>query len=169
MDEKAPAADRERVFLEMLEIHAPRLRRIASSFARGEETRDLYQEIVCALWRSLAGYRGDAALGTWVYRVALNTALSHARLRKRRPAEIQAPEVALAHPAKAGDPGREDAILQEFLASLAEIDRSLLILYLDGFSHERMSEVTGLSVGAIAVRVHRMKRSYENRYLEAKV
>jgi RNA polymerase sigma-70 factor, ECF subfamily len=168
MDDEARAAQREREFLEMLEAHAPRIRRIALSFARGEGARDLYQEIVCALWRSRPGFRGDAALGTWVYRVALNTALSHARLRRRRPAEVQAPEETLAHPATAGDPGREEAILREFLASLGEIDRSLLILYLDGVSHERMSEVTGLSVGAIGVRLHRIKRTYENRYLEAK-
>jgi RNA polymerase sigma-70 factor (ECF subfamily) len=168
MDERAGRADRERAFLEMLETHAPRLRRIAGSFARGEDARDLYQEILCALWRSLPGYRGEAALGTWVYRVALNTSLSHARARRRRPAEVQSPDGALAHPATAGDPGREDAILQEFLASLGEIDRALLILSLDGFSHERMSEVTGLSVGAIGVRLHRIKRTYETRYLEAK-
>jgi RNA polymerase sigma-70 factor, ECF subfamily len=167
MDDPAGAAERERVFLEAVDGHAPRLRRIAWSFARGEDARDLYQEIVCALWRSLPGFRGEAALATWVYRVALNTALSHVRARKRRPAEVQVPN-GLPHPATSGDPAREDAILQEFLESLGEIDRSLLILYLDGLNHERMSEVTGLSVGAIGVRLHRMKRAYEDRYLEAK-
>jgi RNA polymerase sigma-70 factor (ECF subfamily) len=166
MDDKAREAELERAFLEMLETHAPRLRRIASSYARGPDRGDLYQEILCALWRSLPGFRGDAALGTWVYRVALNTALSHARLRKRRPPEVQAAADALTEPATAGDPAREDAILQDFLASLGEIDRSLLILYLDGFSHEEISQVTGLRPGAVGVRLHRIKRSYERRYLE---
>lgn len=168
MDGKANAAEREREFLEMLETHAPRLRRIAGSFGRGEDARDLYQEMLCALWKSLPGFRGEAAPGTWLYRVALNTALSHVRKRKRRPAERPAANGPLAHPATVGDPGGEDAILQDFLACLGELDRSLLILYLDGLSHERMSEVTGLSVGAVAVRLHRIKRSYEGRYLGGK-
>ena len=165
MEEEARAAERERVFLEMLEAHAPRLRRIASSYARGADRGDLYQEMLCALWRGLPGFRGDAALGTWVYRVALNTALSHVRRRKRQPPEVEGVDGTTAHPTTAGDPGREDAILQDFMGSLGEIDRSILILYLDGLSHERMAEVTGLSAGAVAVRVHRMRRSYAKRYL----
>ena len=104
-------------------------------------------------------------MGTWVYRVALNTALSHGRKRSRRPVEATN-EAAADPPAASGDWGREDAILADFLASLGAIDRSLLILYLDGLGYEEMSEVTGLAAGAVGVRLHRIKRAYRRRYLE---
>jgi len=104
-------------------------------------------------------------MGTWVYRVALNTALSHGRKRSRQPVEAMKEEAA-DPPATSGDWGREDAILAEFLASLGAIDRSLLILYLDGLGYEEMSEVTGLAAGAVGVRLHRIKRAYRRRYLE---
>jgi RNA polymerase sigma-70 factor (ECF subfamily) len=164
-----PAADRERVFLEMLADYGPRLRRIAGSYARGADRDDLHQEILCQLWRSLPGFRGNAALGTWVYRVALNTAFTWLRVRRRRPAEAQPPHGdELAHPTTAGAPSREDAILEDFLASLGGIDRSLLILYLDGLPHQEIAEVVGLSAGAVGVRLHRIKRAYESRYLEGR-
>lgn len=158
----APA--RERLFLGLLQEHAGRLRRIAWSYARGAERDDLFQEMLCQIWRALPGFRGESSLGTWVYRVALNTALSQVRARRRRPAEVAASEPA--HPLTAGTPAREEALLEDFLGCLGEIDRSLLILYLDGLSHQEMSAVTGLSVGAVGVRISRIRRRYEERYLE---
>ena len=163
----ATAADRERSFLELLASYGPRLRRIARSYARGADREDLHQEILCQIWRSLPTFRGDAALGTWVYRVALNTALTFARVRKRRPVEVPhaegEPDL---HPAPVVALGREEAILDEFLASLDDLDRSLLILYLDGLSHEEAAQVTGLRAGTVGVRLHRIKERYSKRYLE---
>jgi RNA polymerase sigma-70 factor (ECF subfamily) len=162
----ATSADRERVLLEMLAAYRPRLRRISASYARGADREDLLQEILCQLWRSLPGFRGDAALGTWMYRVALNTALTWSRTRRRRPREVQPCEDEERHPATAGAPSREDAILEDFLASLGELDRSILILYLDGLAYQQIAEVMGLTAGAVGVRLHRIKDSYGKRYLE---
>jgi RNA polymerase sigma-70 factor, ECF subfamily len=167
--EAPPAsANRERVFLDMLATYRPQLRRIAGSYARGAEREDLLQEVLLQLWRSLPGFRGDAALGTWMYRVALNTALTWSRNRSRRPVEVQEPdgEEHGAHPAAAAAPGREDAILDDFLASLGEVDRSLLILHLDGLAPRAIGEVLGLTPGNVSVRLHRIRRRYEQRYLE---
>jgi RNA polymerase sigma-70 factor (ECF subfamily) len=164
----ATTAERETAFLELIQTYGPRLRRIAGSYARGAEREDLHQEILCQIWRSLAGFRGDAALGTWLYRVALNTALTWVRLRARRPLEVRGPEggEGLHHPITAGAPGSEDAILDDFLLSLGAEDRSLLVLYLDGLGHREIAEVTALTTNAVAVRLHRIKRRYEQRYLE---
>lgn len=163
----AAATDRESRFLELVAAYGPRLRRIAGSYARGCDREDLHQEILCQIWRSLPTFRGDAALGTWVYRVALNTALTFARVRKRRPVEVPhadgEPDLGLT---TAAAPGREEAILEEFLASLDDLDRSLLILYLDGLSHEEAAQVTGLRAGTVGVRLHRIKERYSKRYLE---
>ena len=158
--------EREEAFLELLATHGPRLRGIAWSYARGTDREDLHQEILCQLWRSLPSFRGDAGLGTWVYRVALNTALTWTRNRRRRPVEVQPAAEAAAHPTSAGDSRRQDAILEEFLELLGETDRSLLILYLEGLRYEQMSEVTGLSLSGVGVRLHRIKSAYRRRFLE---
>lgn len=164
MDDAESASERR--FLELLESHGPRLRRIAGSYARGAERDDLYQEILCQLWRSLPSFRGESGTGTWAYRVALNTALTHARRRGRRPREVAPPpDSEPASPASAGDPARQDALLEDFLASLGEMDRSLLVLYLDGLNYDGMAEVTGMSSSAVGVRLHRIKRAYARRYL----
>jgi RNA polymerase sigma-70 factor (ECF subfamily) len=158
---------REEAFHHLVAAHRRFLCGLARSYARGE-WEDLYQEMLFQLWQSLPSYRGEAALGTWVYRVALNTAISHSRRRRRRADEQQAPLRLNEHEhlATAGGPHGEDAILEDFLTSLNEIDRSILILYLDGLTYERISEVTGLGESAVGVRLHRIKAAYVARYLE---
>jgi RNA polymerase sigma-70 factor (ECF subfamily) len=164
----ADEQERERRFLDLLATYRSRLRRIAGSYARGPEREDLLQEILCQLWRSLPGFRGEAALGTWVYRVALNTALTWSRTRRRRPVEVQAAAgEEVGEVPVAGDAAhREDALLDELLRGLGEVDRSLLILHLDGLGPREAGEVLGLSPGAVSVRLHRIRRRFERQYLE---
>lgn len=158
----------DRPLQEILASYGPALRRIARTYAEDEADReDLHQEILFQLWRSLPSYRGQAGLGTWVYRVALNTALTHRRRAVRRarlegPAE---PDREIAAPAPA-DAERERAVLREFLAGLGPIDRSVLLLYMEGLSHQQIGDVTGASAGAVGVRLHRIKDTFTRRYLE---
>jgi len=156
---------REETLLALLTAYGGALRRIARTYAgaRGEE-EDLHQEILLQLWRGLASFRGDSAPGTWLYRVALNTALTW---RRRAGRDARADSARGGPPGQTtGEPRSEAAILEELLASLAPIDRSVLLLYLEGLSYQEIGEVTGLSAGAVGVRIHRIKRSYEDRYLE---
>jgi RNA polymerase sigma factor (sigma-70 family) len=156
---------REKTLLTLLETHGPALDRVARFYAAAEgEEEDLRQEIVLQLWRSLPSFRGDSAAGTWLYRVALNTAL-----RWRQRSLRQAQDTAGYRPrplASEGGPRSEAAILAEFLGSLNRADRSILLLYMEALSHEQIAEVTGLTRGAVGVRLHRIKRTFEERYLE---
>ena len=125
---------------------------------------DLHQEILLQLWRGLASFRGDSAPGTWLYRVALNTALTWRR-RAGRDARADSASGRLSAET-AGAQRSEAAILEELLASLGPMDRSVLLLYLEGLSYQEIGAVTGLSAGAVGVRIHRIKKSYEDRYLK---
>lgn len=157
---------REELFEEILARHGPALWRIARSYAaHSGEAEDLHQEILLQLWRSLDSYRGESALGTWVYRVGLNTALTSRRQSRRREAMEVANEAVeeVAQATAAGNPAR---ILEEFLLSLEPIDRSVMLLYAEGLSHEEIGQVTGLSRGAAAVRLHRLKQRFVERYVE---
>jgi len=160
---------REETLLALLETHGDALRRIARFHAgSGGEEDDLHQEILLQVWRSLPSFRGESAPGTWLYRVALNTALTWRRRTRRGDAKA-----ALLDPARddrasaAADYHRADAdILADFLGSLRGPDRSVLLLYMEGLSHREIADVTGLGESAVGVRIHRMKRAFTERYVE---
>jgi RNA polymerase sigma-70 factor (ECF subfamily) len=155
--------DRNAAFALLVKTHGPRLARVARSYARGEERRDLLQEIWLQVWRGLANWRGDAALSTWAYRVALNTAVSHVRRAVRRP---EAPLLEPAETPGADTTESERRLLEDFLASLGDADRAAMLLYLEGLSHDEIAEVMGATPGAVGVRLSRLKAAYKRRYLE---
>jgi RNA polymerase sigma-70 factor (ECF subfamily) len=153
--------------LDLLAVHGRALGRIARVYAgaRGEQ-EDLYQEILLQLWRGLPAFRGDSAPGTWLYRVALNTALTWRRRALRH--DEGGVRGAPAPVARTTAPRSERAILDEFLGSLGPADRSILLLYMEGLSYQDIAAVTGLSAGAVGVRLHRMKHAFTGRYVETK-
>lgn len=156
--------DLETRLLDLLESHGPALRRIARVYGgpAGEE-EDLRQEILLQLWKALPSFRGDSAPGTWIYRVALNTALTWRRSAARRAEHDSRRPV---DPQAAVFGARSQAaILEEFLASLGDVDRSVLLLYMEGLPYDQIAEVTGLSPGATGVRLHRIKQAYLERYV----
>lgn len=153
------------MLLDLLATHGPALRRIAWAYggATGEE-EDLHQEILLQLWRGLPSFRGDAAPGTWLYRVALNTALTWRRRTQReatRDDERHAPR-----PGAAGTAAAMRLLLEEFLASLGGVDRSVLLLYMEGLGYQEIAGVTGMSANAIGIRLHRIKQRFTREYLE---
>lgn len=160
--------DPKEIFVELLRTQGPRLRRLASSYARGDDVADLLQEILLQIWRSLPNYRGDAAMETWAYRIGLNTGLTHLRREFKRRGMMDGNDAAqqVENAPAAGPQTAEQArILDEFLASLGPVDRSVMLAYLEGLSHGQMAEVVGCSVGAIGVRISRLKASFKRRYL----
>jgi RNA polymerase sigma-70 factor (ECF subfamily) len=161
------SADARQAFAELVRTQGPRLRRLAGSYARGGEAADLLQEMLLQIWRSLPSYRGDAALETWAYRIALNTGLSHLRREiKRREVMEPNPGGAVEDAAGAVAPeGDEGRILDDFLASLNPVDRAVMLAYLEGLSHGQTAEVVGCSAGAVAVRISRLKAAFKRRYL----
>ena len=155
---------RERRFEELLAEGGPRLAAIARSYASGDEAADLLQEILLQIWRGLEGFAGRSALGTWAYRVALNTAISFRSerwSRARRPFQIP-PSGAPSTPAA---PRREIAILEEFIAGLGPTDRAVFVLYLEDLSYREIAEVVGLTESHVGVKIHRLKGRFIERYL----
>lgn len=137
-----------------------RLRRISKQYAGPNDWQDLMQEIALNLWRGLAGFDGRAQLSTWVYRVAVNTALQY--VRKKRPTMVElGPE-----PIGAACTGDPMAILDAFLSQLDPVNRALLLLDLEGVGREQIAEVLGLSTGAVAVRMTRLKARFSEQFVE---
>ena len=160
--------EREQHFRALLEIEYGRLRRIARSYAREGEHQDLLQEILLQIWRALPGFAGRAQRSTWVYRIALNTALGALRKRYARPdmQTMSHDQLLPLASASIGDPVDADALLDAFLAALEPLDRAVLMLSLDDLSHADIAEITGLSPNAVGIRLNRIKQSFNHTYVE---
>ncbi len=115
----------------------------------------------CALWTSFARFRGDCALKTWVYRVAHNVAADHVTKSARGPKKIPLEDIdSLPAPENPETGAAEALVMQqvaELIRNLPPIDTQTIVLWLEGESTADIAEITGLSAGAVGVRVHRIK------------
>lgn len=141
--------------------------KVAGMYARGaEDRRDLIQEIGIQLWRSL--HRHDerrAKFSTWLYRIALNTAISQSRRKRHRMDALCEP----LQPFHLDTIGSRDAdtermgVLYAAIDGLDVFERALILLYLEGQNHAEMAEVMGISQTNVATRIHRIKHKLRGR------
>lgn len=158
-----PDTGQDAQYRQAAEAFGPALERLARGYERDpHQRRDLVQDIHVALWRSFAAFDGRCSVRTWVYRVAHNTATSHVLRRKRDAAglvgldEIPDPPAADDPEAAAGARQALDRLLA-LIHGLKPADRQVALLYLEDLDAAAIGEVTGLSAGAVAVRIHRLK------------
>jgi RNA polymerase sigma-70 factor, ECF subfamily len=158
----------EQRFLALVRENDGRLRHICRVYARDAEARkDLYQEIMFQLWRSLPSFAGASSTDTWVYRVALNTALTHARRRSVHAETSLEEDHAEAADLAASLDAAEDSLergeqserLYAAIDRLGDVDRMLVTMYLDDRSYHEMAEVIGISESHVGVKLHRIKKA----------
>ena len=144
-----------------LRAHAGIVRKVAGSYAWNPHDRDdLMQDIVAALWQAWPRYDPARPFATWMYRVALNVAISQVRgeTRRRRHHVAYEPDLHDAE-APAGDiEGDEQlALLQRAMQSLDPMHRALLMLHLDDCSHREIADVLGISESNVGTKLSRLK------------
>ena len=136
-----------------------RLKAIARSYCKANEQEDLLQEILFQLWRSFASFKGQAQRNTWVYRVALNTAISYSRRESRRPVMASNELIQDEQPAS-GDLQDAAEVLERFMSELNKVDKAIFLLYLDDIAQQDIADIVGLSLSLIGVRINRMKQKF---------
>lgn len=149
-------------FENLLQQHAGIIRKVAFGYTKTENDRhDLMQEIAFQLWRAYPRYSPDRAFSTWMYRIALNVAISFLRKttrpgRETVPFDESAHDVAHEHPSS---PEMEErsAVLQQLIAKCQPLDRALLLLYLDDCSYREIAAVLGLTETNVATKLSRLK------------
>jgi RNA polymerase sigma-70 factor, ECF subfamily len=160
MDER----EQERIFDDWLSTFKGLLFRVVHAYAFTPHDReDLFQEIATQVWNSVPRFRGDSAATTWLYRVALNTALAWSRKERKhrdRTDPLDGHEPALREISGAKD--RRLAWLYEQIAQLDHVDRSLSLLMLDGLSYREMAETLGISESHVGVKINRIKNHLRN-------
>jgi len=153
------------VFMEGMREYDGMIRRICLGYSRSaEDLEDLYQDVLVNIWQGLAGYRADASMKTWIYRVALNTCVSSLRRRSRRPNAASLEDVVNVSD-DSGEKMQEVRELHECISMLGNIDKAVVMLWLDEYSYEEIAELTGLTRGNVATRLHRAKEKLRRIYV----
>jgi len=151
-------AERNSIFGEWIEAHKAILFKVARAYgATHSDRQDLFQEIALQVWNSVDAFRGDAAVTTWIYRVALNTALAWKRKEAKHGRGRQ--DLEMETGLLTSSPGRDPRLgwIYRQIGELDEVNRSLALLMLDGFSYREMSEILGLSESNVGVKINRIK------------
>lgn len=153
----------QRQFEAQLAEHQGIVYKIANSYCREREERDdLVQEICLQLWRSYPGYDPARRFSTWMYRVALNTAITFARGRRARETHLVAmTDYAVAESVEMAPPDQPDdraVQLYRFLHAIPELDRALVVLYLEERSYREIAEVLGITETNVGTKLDRLKQ-----------
>ncbi len=158
-------ANKEEQFKQVIAENDDRILRICRYYApSNEEQKDIYQEILINIWKSLANFRGEAALSTWIYRVAVNTALSFtgkAFKRMKLHVDFETKNLSsLGNDEEFEQKIREEEQLNQLqteLNQLSVIDKALVSLILEGLSMREIADIIGITEPNARVKIHRIK------------
>lgn len=168
MSHASALGQRQSRFADLLERHRGIVLKVAHTYCRDpEDRRDLAQEICAQLWKAFPKWDEARPFSTWMYRVALNCAISHARSGATREPALPLDEQ-LAEPAHGLEAERErdDGLraLRRAIDGLPALDRALLLLYLDERSQREIAEVLGIGESNVATRIGRLKQRIRDQF-----
>lgn len=152
--------DKEQQFIEEVHAHRGVIYKVCYMYAPQGMVEDYYQEVLCRLWQNFDQFDGRSKRSTWIYRVALYTCISF--VRRRRPATISLSFDLSSEEDVAFKERVEE--LHSVINRLGNIDRALIMLWLDGYSYEDMAEVTGLTQSNVAVKLMRAKNKIKEMF-----
>jgi RNA polymerase sigma-70 factor (ECF subfamily) len=162
-------SERDRIFSGWLAGHKGILFKVVHAYAfEHADRQDLFQEVAVQVWRSVDAFRGESSVSTWMYRVALNTAIAWNRKegtykRRRQALEVVEDMLTTAPPDRC-DPRLE--WLYRRIAELKDVDRSVALLLLDGFSYREIATIVGISESNVGVKINRIKSALADRRAE---
>jgi RNA polymerase sigma-70 factor, ECF subfamily len=160
--------ERDRIFGSWLTDYRGILFKVIHAYASDHADRqDLFQEIVFQIWRSVDAFRGDASVPTWMYRVALNTAIAWTRKEDRHQRGKQPLDgVADLLTTAAGERDPRVDWLYRQIAQLRPVDRSVALLVLDGFSYKDIAAIVGITENNVGVKINRIKAALADKRAE---
>ncbi len=146
-------------FQSLVEEHKKILYKICNSYCRERDARDdLAQEIIIQLWRSFEKFDERCKFSTWMYRIALNVAISfYRRERTRTRYVISSEEHLLVAIDDTANQPEDIRLLYEFIEALDPLNKALVLLYLDGNNYQETASVLGISETNVATKINRLK------------
>jgi RNA polymerase sigma factor (sigma-70 family) len=152
----------ENTFLKGLEQNQQKLLRVCSVYARdAEDKKDLFQEVLINIWKSMPSFEEKSSLSTWMFRVTLNVCLrQHTRQAKKREHFERLNSITVENISEEG-PNHEEQErlikLRHCITKLNDADKAVTTLYLEELSYKEISDITGLTENAVAVKIKRIK------------
>jgi RNA polymerase sigma factor (sigma-70 family) len=153
-------------FFAELELHKQILFKVARSYCREPADRDdLIQDIVVALWRAFPRFQGKSRFSTWMYRIALNVAISYRRSESVRMRYVICDEAELMRAAARAEPAPPSVtMLYQFIEELNPLDKALALLYLDGYSQQEAAQILGTTATNVGTKVSRIKAVLQRKF-----
>ena len=153
-------------FLSVIEKNKGIIYKISRSYCKDQDDRkDLYQEIVIQLWKSFGKYNDQYKISTWMYRIALNVAISFYRKGKNRNSSpITENIIDLIAEEEPGKLEENIRLLYQFINELDELNKALMLLYLDDNSYREMADVLGISESNVATKIGRIKEKLKLKF-----
>ena len=149
----------EKVFVEMINTHRGIIFKVCNLYgANQEDKNDLFQEIVLQLWKAFPKFKGESKFSTWLYRVAINTAITGLRKKKDFIVSIEPARLPVQRAYENGSI-EEEQWQQMSLAieQLNPVEKSIVLLYLEDKSYEEMEDILGIGQGTLRVKMTRIK------------
>jgi len=165
---------KEERFNRIVAENSERIRRICRYYSSNRENqKEMFQEVLINIWKSLDRFRGESAISTWIYRIAVNTALSHIGKISRRLDTSLYIDLQKLHLLSEDDHVQEMLLqeaqiekLQNELNLLSIIDKTLISLTLEGLSTKEIADVIGITEPNVRVKIHRIKTDLKNKLSE---
>lgn len=161
--------NQHQAFLAGIDRHKALLYKVANAYCpRREDRSDLIQDIVLELWRAWPRYDGRAGISTWMYRIAVNVAISSFRSDSRRLRDglpIDELGLDLAAADRVMDDADDDLrALHQLIARLDAVSRALMLLYMEGYSQDEIADMLGISTSNVATRINRIKHRLQREH-----
>lgn len=151
-------------FIQLIEKNQGIIFKVSKMYCDNEtDQEDLFQDILIQLWNAYSSFKGQSKFSTWMYRVALNTAIARVRKEKKKPGEELTPEFKFDIPEGDDEKEKEDRIrlLHRAISKLNKAEKAIIMLYMDDYSYEEISEIAGISVSNVGVKIVRIKKKLQ--------
>lgn len=148
-------------FVNLINTHQGIIHKVCGMYRQaGTERVDLFQEIVLQLWKGYPSFKGEAKITTWMYRVALNTAISQFRKAKRKPQVEELSEYAFQLPDQPIDYEKKEKseFLRQAIQQLSGIEKAIIMLYLESHSYDEIAQIMGMTKTYVGVKINRIKK-----------
>lgn len=174
---KTDMQDQQQYFKEIMEQHKGILFKVARAYCSDDDDRqDLIQEIMIQIWQSIHKYNDQYKISTWLYRISLNVAISFYRkssTRAKKQVELTEPmaEMLTEQTSEKEEHLEKEQhlnLLEQFICELKEIDKALMILYLEDKNHTEIAEIMGISVSNVGTKIGRIKDKLRTRFSQLK-
>jgi RNA polymerase sigma-70 factor (ECF subfamily) len=154
----------EKDFIDLLNKHRGIIYKICNLYCNEQGyKKDLFQEIVLQLWKAFPSFREEAQITTWMYRIALNTAISNFRKESKKPQQhpVSLQDFQIPDTSYLADKNDNLTMLMQAINHLSKVKKAIILLYLDEKSYEDIAAIIGISKTNVGVRINRIKTKLE--------